>query len=269
MQVRLRVPHPLAPGIPRMVTASATLHVVVGAAAIILPSVLPRPAGPSWDIVLPGVIVNLPPAASPPPSTAAPAAAAAAEPTPSPESDPPPPPPRKKPPKKKSPPEASPDPPRVKPRKTATPAAAKKAVTTLPRDAAPTGAAGSPTESVGPGGTGGVTETDAGIGLSFGGASFGYSYYTAQLINKLRANWQRPIHPGSGQTTLSVRVLFTIGRHGQVSGARVEVTSSSPTLDSSALRAVFAAAPFPPLPPQVTEDSLHVAITFTLEPSGL
>jgi outer membrane biosynthesis protein TonB len=48
----------------------------------------------------------------------------------------------------------------------------------------------------------------------------------------------------------------------------IDLPSTFPLLDESALRAVYQAAPFPPLPPAYIGDSLDLAITFTLEPAG-
>ena len=260
VRVRLRLPHPLAPGLPRMVTLSVVMHVVGGAMAIVLPAMLPRPAAPPWDDVLPGVLVDLPPAAPSPPGDHRPETASTATPRPEPEAPPPPPPEKKKKTEKKPPPVKKPPPEPVK-REPAPKPAGETPGTKSPATTSGAVPAAGAAAAAGPG--------EAGIGLSFAGTSFGYSYYTAQLINKLRANWQRPVHPGPEGETLSVRLSFRISRQGQVSGVRVEVPSSSPTLDSSALRAVYAAAPFPPLPPQFTEDSLNVRITLDLKPSGL
>jgi TonB family protein len=66
-----------------------------------------------------------------------------------------------------------------------------------------------------------------------------------------------------------VRVIFRIGRRGEVSDVRVEIPSPYPALDSAALRAVYHSAPFPPLPPQWTGDTVLLAATFELKPVGL
>ncbi|MFQ5768491.1 MAG: energy transducer TonB [Acidobacteriota bacterium] len=105
--------------------------------------------------------------------------------------------------------------------------------------------------------------------MSFQGATFGYAYYNSQLINKLRSNWQRPLRPDGSSAPISTRVFFRIHQNGSVSNIRLDSPSASPELDRSALRAVQQASPFPPLPPQFTKDHLDLAITFTLEPSGL
>ena len=250
-----------------MVTLSAVLHLGIGVTAGVLPGMLPRARGPVWDDVIPGLVVDslpaelqAPPAGGPEPEPQA----AAPAPEPEPEPPPPPPEPEKKPPKKKDPPPPAPE---KKPEKKPEPQPAPR-----PTSPSPDAGTGTATETAPASGAAGVADAgdaEAGIGLSFGGARFGYAYYTTQIINILKANWQRPVHPGTDDAPLSVRVRFRIHRDGSTSGARIETPSPFTRLDDSALRAVYAARRFPPLPPQYTEDTLDVAITFTLEPDGI
>jgi protein TonB len=96
-----------------------------------------------------------------------------------------------------------------------------------------------------------------------------FAYYIALIDNKLAANYAVPVHPGGNGDILAVRVLFRIGRQGRVSDVQVEIPSPYPALDSAALRAVYRSAPFPPLPPRWTEETVLLAATFELKPVGL
>jgi len=86
------------------------------------------------------------------------------------------------------------------------------------------------------------------------------------LETKLQSAWQRPMYPPGATEPIPVGVRFRIRRDGSVQDVAVELPSPMPALDASALRAVYSAAPFPPLPAQFTADSLGVSIRFTLAP---
>ncbi len=259
-----------------MVSYSAAGHLLLAAAVMVIPGLLPRPAPPRWDSVMLGSLVELPAGGGPPaPVEPAPAPAEAAAPDPQPappaEAAPPPPPP---PVKTKAP--AKPEP--AKPKPQAKPTAKPAAKPEPPRPAAASpGATGSGGDTrpgaTGPGGGTGAGASPsgggAGIGLSIGGGSFGHSYYAGLVRNKLQASYQPPIHPAGGEGTLAVRVNFRLDRQGRVSDVAVDIPSPYPALDSAALRAVFRASPFPPLPPAYTGDTVDLAVTFTLEPVSL
>lgn len=241
-----------------MVTVSLSAHVVVIITAALLPTLRPRATAPQWDTILPGVLVDLPPsmARRSPPVAASPAAPSTAPPPPK-KSVPPPP--RKK----KSPEKVSKKKPPTRPKPQAKPEPAKRSPEPdRPGEPVPGAVAGEPAT---PSPAGGET----GLGLTLGSADFDYAYYTSQLLNILRANWQRPVYIGSGDRNLSVRVLFHIHEDGSVSDIRIDAPSPDRRLDESALRAVSAVSRFPPLPPQFTEDTLNVAITFTLDPGDV
>ena len=59
-------------------------------------------------------------------------------------------------------------------------------------------------------------------------------------------------------------IYFQISKSGELLSATVETPSIMPLLDSSALRAVRASAPFPVLPNTFTEGRLGVHFTFYL-----
>ena len=57
-------------------------------------------------------------------------------------------------------------------------------------------------------------------------------------------------------------VYFRIQRSGQVSDVKVETSSGLPFYDRAATRALFAANPLPPLPPEFRGESLGVHLRF-------
>ncbi|MFQ5669847.1 MAG: energy transducer TonB [Acidobacteriota bacterium] len=254
MRIAIRLPHPLAPGLPRMVLLSLAGHLVLGVLTVTVPGLLPRSKPPRWDHVVLAQLTPLPASlARPVPLRPAGKPSTAVRPVARPRTPPPPP---KKPSRKASPRvarrPASPPPSR--------PAPARRASNRPPAAEASPG----PPTAHPPG-----EPRASGIGISMSASSIGHSYYPSQLANKLRANWQRPVNPLAAKGPLSVRVRFRLDQRGNISQVQIEIPSSYPSLDTSALRAIRQAAPFPPLPPQYTQDAVDLAITFTLEPPGL
>jgi TonB family protein len=101
-----------------------------------------------------------------------------------------------------------------------------------------TGAGGSGTESGGAGGGAG-----SGTGVDPGDPDF--SEYFRVIERRVRAAWKFP--DSLGGTTQTVKIGFALAPEGSLREARV-VSSSSRTLNDSALSAMKRAAPFPPLP---------------------
>ena len=77
-----------------------------------------------------------------------------------------------------------------------------------------------------------------------GGQSFPYDYYLQRLLGTIEANWFRPPAPDGTHC----RVLCRINRGGRLVESGIESPSAVSAFDRAALRAVYAAAPFPPLP---------------------
>jgi len=94
----------------------------------------------------------------------------------------------------------------------------------------------------GPGAPGGAG-TGAGTGVDLGDPDF--SEYFRLIERRVRAAWRFP--DSLGGTTQTVKIGFALGPEGSLREARV-VSSSSGTLNDSALAAMKRAAPFPPLP---------------------
>lgn len=269
VRLTLRLHAPRITGLHRMVGLSVLGHVSFVVAVMLLPGILPRSAPPRWDQVMIGALVEMPAGGGPPP--AAPAPAAQPEPAPQPAAAKPaavePPPPARK----KARPEPRPEPAapsKKKPDPVAEPAAPKPAATETSAQSATSSSAAQASEAAAaaPTGDGGK----AGIGLSVGsGTSFPHDYYVVLLHNKLQANYAQPLHPSDDAQVFSTRVVFTLARNGTISDVRVEMPSPYPPLDDAALRAVYRSAPFPPLPPTFTQDTVSMGATFTLQPPGL
>ncbi|MGE5236696.1 MAG: energy transducer TonB [Acidobacteriota bacterium] len=83
-----------------------------------------------------------------------------------------------------------------------------------------------------------------GNGASTTDETFPYAYYLTRLVGMIEANWFRPPAPPGTKC----RVLSRVDRSGRLLEAGVEEPSGVPSFDRAALRAVYASAPFPPLP---------------------
>lgn len=143
----------------------------------------------------------------------------------------------------------------------ADPKSKAKPAPTPPPAAASRSAAASETEvdlpSAGNGGDA-VGASSFGAAVSSFDADFPFAYYVDQLQSLIGANWLKPNVPDG---TASV-VAFTIQRSGQVTDVRLERASGVSVFDRAAVRAVYAANPLPPLPPEYRADQLGVHIRF-------
>ena len=88
-------------------------------------------------------------------------------------------------------------------------------------------------------------DSSASVGVRVDG-DFRWAYYLASIRNKIGSHWVPP--PGLGGRLVRATVYFRIGRDGQISVARVEDPSGSSFFDQTAMRALLAATPLPPLP---------------------
>lgn len=104
----------------------------------------------------------------------------------------------------------------------------------------------------GPGGPG------AGGGLG----NFPYQYYLNIITEKVSGNWfSSLVDPGVSGNFQTV-VYFKIQRDGQVAELKIEQASGVTALDLSAMRAVRASAPFPPLPRDYQDNYLIIHLMF-------
>lgn len=86
------------------------------------------------------------------------------------------------------------------------------------------------------------------IGLGAGGGAaeepFPFTYYLTRFVGVVESNWFRPPVPSETRC----RVRCRIDRTGRLLEAGIEEESGVPAFDRAALRAIYAATPFPPLP---------------------
>jgi protein TonB len=109
-------------------------------------------------------------------------------------------------------------------------------------------------------GTGGWGPGGPGSGGGLG--NFPYAYYLNIITEKVSANWFTSlVDPGVSGNFQTV-VYFRIQREGQIVDLKVEQSSGITPLDLSAMRAVRAAAPFPPLPRDYTDPFLVIHLMF-------
>lgn len=112
------------------------------------------------------------------------------------------------------------------------------------------------------GAAGGGKPSSGGIGLGQGASGtdeeFPYAYYLNRLLGVIESNWFRPPAPPDTHC----RVRCRIDRSGGLLEAGIEEASPWPAFDRAALRAVYASAPFPPLPQGFAGSSLTLHLEF-------
>jgi TonB family protein len=90
---------------------------------------------------------------------------------------------------------------------------------------------------------------------------FRWSYYLAAIRNKIGSRWVPPPGMESGGM-VKAKLYFRISRDGQISVARIESSSGHAFFDQTAMRALLAATPLPPLPAEYTDGYLGVHFGF-------
>ena len=105
-----------------------------------------------------------------------------------------------------------------------------------------------------------------GVGMSLGGA-FGdrFGSYRDLLEQKVGRQWRTSDVDPRLQTAPEVAVTFLIRRDGSTSDIRLVQSSGIRALDDSALRAIYEARPFPPLPAQYERDDARIEFRFQLK----
>jgi len=129
-----------------------------------------------------------------------------------------------------------------------------------PDNAVPYGQTGAPTmnytQMVTAAGTGGVA---LGEGNSFGQR---YGWYVASMRARISANWLLSTVSPNIVSAPRVYLTFEIRRDGNVSDVEMTQSSGIPEVDRSALRAILASNPLPPLPPDYAGGSVSVQFYF-------
>lgn len=93
------------------------------------------------------------------------------------------------------------------------------------------------------------------------GARLGW--YAEIVRQRIAQNWQTAGLYAASQSS-PVIVSFTIERNGSVRDIQVVQSSGNPTIDNSALRAVYKANPLPALPSEIGGGSISAQFTFNL-----
>jgi TonB family protein len=91
---------------------------------------------------------------------------------------------------------------------------------------------------------------------------FRWAYYLAAIRNKIGAHWVPPPGLDAQGRQIQTTLYFRIGKDGQISVARIETTSGMAYFDQTAMRALLAATPLPPLPAGFTDNYLGVHFGF-------
>ena len=108
-------------------------------------------------------------------------------------------------------------------------------------------------------GAGGVgVGTNSPFGNQFG-------FYADLLKQQVARNWKTADIDARIRTAPQVVLLFTLRRDGTVTGVRITQKSGISALDISAQRAIYDAAPFPPLPAGYSRNEAEVEFRFNLK----
>ncbi len=112
-----------------------------------------------------------------------------------------------------------------------------------------------------------VAQTGSGgVGVGPGGA-FGnrFGYYRDLLEQQVGRRWRTSDVDPRLRTAPPVIVTFLIRRNGSTADVRVEQSSGDKALDYSAMRAIYEASPFPPLPDGYERNEARIEFWFQLK----
>jgi len=126
----------------------------------------------------------------------------------------------------------------------------------------PVPAAGVPSVELPAAGNGGAEGTAGvpgfGTSVALFDVDFPFAFYVDQMLQLIGANWLKP-DVAEGTATV---VAFRIQRDGRVTAVEMISASGVSVYDRAAVRAVYAANPLPPLPPEFRGDHLGVHLRF-------
>jgi len=105
-----------------------------------------------------------------------------------------------------------------------------------------------------------------GVGMGTGGA-FGnrFGYYRDLLEQRIAQHWHTEDVDPRLRTAPPAVVTFVIYRDGSTGDIRIIQSSGDQALDNSALRAIYEASPFQPLPPGYERSEARIEIWFQLK----
>jgi len=129
-----------------------------------------------------------------------------------------------------------------------------------PDNAIPYGQSGAPamnyTQVVTAGGAGGLS---LGPDNAFGTR---YGYYVAAMRNRISSNWLMSTVSPNILAAPRTYLTFQIQRDGTITNPEITQSSGIPEVDRSALRAILASNPLPPLPADYSGGSVNVQFYF-------
>ncbi|HET9950960.1 MAG TPA: TonB family protein [Candidatus Eisenbacteria bacterium] len=94
---------------------------------------------------------------------------------------------------------------------------------------------------------------------------FRFAYYLAAIRNKIGSRWVPPTEVDGRDRPVKTVLYFRVQRDGKISQASVEKSSGYAFFDQTAMRALLAAAPLPPLPAGYTDNYLGVHFGFEFQ----
>jgi protein TonB len=96
-----------------------------------------------------------------------------------------------------------------------------------------------------------------------------YVTYVTRIRQSIEVEWQYPEVAKRYGLQGKLALEFTILGNGQLQGLRLTRSSGSALLDEEGLRAIKAAAPFPPIPPWIKPNPLPISATMEYRDSRL
>jgi protein TonB len=128
-----------------------------------------------------------------------------------------------------------------------------------PTNAVPYGGGGNPNINYGQ-----FATQNGGIAGFGDGGAFGTKYgeYVQAMIRRISQNWIKGLVDSHITRAPRVYISFDIGRDGKVSNVAVKQSSTYPSLDNSAMRAIYASNPLQPLPRDYTGTTVSVTFYF-------
>jgi protein TonB len=96
-----------------------------------------------------------------------------------------------------------------------------------------------------------------------------YVTYVGKIKQSIETVWQYPEIALRYGLQGKLALEFTVGNNGQLEALRLIRSSGSTLLDDEALRAIKAAAPFPPIPPWIKPNPLRISATMEYRDSRL
>lgn len=94
---------------------------------------------------------------------------------------------------------------------------------------------------------------------------FRFAYYLASIRNKIGSRWVPPQGVDARGRAVKTVIYFRIHKDGQISESSVESSSGYAFFDQTAMRALLAATPLPPLPAGFPDNYLGVHFGFEFQ----